>query len=327
MIADNSLKRLTACISNDAENQGNIIFRQIVQQQSLAHIRSPGGKGKAQIAQKVLAVVKARKGRFVKKVKPSALLRSAVKVLGDPEDKDFYVIVDEATAIDKIKQALRFQTSRLVSKGECKINYGSAEVRTPGTYDYPTRVEGRLPFDATMDEIPRLHRSTIPLALHEVVSRPLPESLVLLEYPRIVRAVSSSNQDILASSHFAGWRTPSIQPCNQAFEGAFFSPSFHLRESSRLWHPLQSHGSPQFMLPEVPHQPIAWSLWHEGAASSIRLQSSVTNSINRKIADALMVESLRRTVTGLAAAKCDFATKLPQPVVPTQDSSGKKAIT
>ena len=80
------------------EHQGNIRFRALVKEHlENATLPKHNGKAKTKLAGKIISAVKARNGRFLKKVSKS-------KAAGD-----LYVVVQESVAMEKTKQSFRHQ--------------------------------------------------------------------------------------------------------------------------------------------------------------------------------------------------------------------------
>ena len=82
------------------EHQGNVRFREIVCSLRSEYLATSKRKAKDKIAHKAMQIIKARQGRFLRKMN-----EPAAKPVGA---KDVYVIADEKTAVEKTKQALRF---------------------------------------------------------------------------------------------------------------------------------------------------------------------------------------------------------------------------
>jgi hypothetical protein len=84
------------------QNQGNIRFRKTVhEQEELLKIRGIS-LSRNEIALKILSVIKERRGRFLRKIRlPKKSKRSPAK--------EVFYVVDDSHAIQKIKQALRYQ--------------------------------------------------------------------------------------------------------------------------------------------------------------------------------------------------------------------------
>jgi hypothetical protein len=84
------------------EHQGNIRFRALVKDiLGTTDLPQHNGKAKTKLASKILNAVKARNGRFLKKVSKS-------KTVGD-----LYVVVPDSVALEKTKQSFRHQVRSL----------------------------------------------------------------------------------------------------------------------------------------------------------------------------------------------------------------------
>jgi hypothetical protein len=80
------------------EHAGNIAFREVVNEFKPLYTATINRKAKCQIAQNVLKVVKARRGRFLKRAP------------GRPDTDETYVLADDEVVLEKAKQALRHGT-------------------------------------------------------------------------------------------------------------------------------------------------------------------------------------------------------------------------
>ena len=112
-------------------------------------MKSTSRKEKTQIALKTLAAVKARAGRFLKKMKPGTFRGKPISCSHSDKSEEAYVVVDDATALDKTKQAFRHQASR-------------------GMKDY---AEGHD--SVSLNDLPGLHES-VKLSLSTVQTSTLP---------------------------------------------------------------------------------------------------------------------------------------------------------
>mmetsp|Transcript_13881 Transcript_13881/g.33357 ORF Transcript_13881/g.33357 Transcript_13881/m.33357 type:complete len:293 (-) Transcript_13881:310-1188(-) len=80
------------------ENEGNVRFRQVVRSRLREYLTAPRRQEKDQIAREILAIVKSRNGRFLRKVES----------MDDSQASDYAVVQDDV-ALLKVKQALRDQ--------------------------------------------------------------------------------------------------------------------------------------------------------------------------------------------------------------------------
>jgi len=83
-------------------NGGNVKFRDTVEGLKSAYISTASRKAKNRIVRKTVEAVKAKKGRFLSKLK-----KREIKLLGLPH-KSAYEIVTDSVAVEKTKQALRY---------------------------------------------------------------------------------------------------------------------------------------------------------------------------------------------------------------------------
>ncbi|KAL3941731.1 MAG: hypothetical protein SGBAC_003975, partial [Bacillariaceae sp.] len=83
-------------------NQGNVLFRNTVEDLKASYINTPSRKQKKQIVHKIVRDIKAKKGRFLNK-----LCKSKIRSLG-LNHETLYEIAPESVAIEKTKQAIRY---------------------------------------------------------------------------------------------------------------------------------------------------------------------------------------------------------------------------
>lgn len=88
--------------SGPNDHEGNIRFRDLVAQRKNEYMATNHRQTKAKIAKSIVDAVLESQGRFLKKLEPSE-----IEKLGYPEGVDVYTIVDDATIMEKAKQALR----------------------------------------------------------------------------------------------------------------------------------------------------------------------------------------------------------------------------
>mmetsp|Transcript_40361 Transcript_40361/g.84006 ORF Transcript_40361/g.84006 Transcript_40361/m.84006 type:complete len:310 (-) Transcript_40361:396-1325(-) len=81
------------------ENEGNVRFRQVVRSRLRDYLTAPRRQEKDQIAREILAIVKSRNGRFLRKVES----------MDESQGGSDYVAVEDDVALLKVKQALRDQ--------------------------------------------------------------------------------------------------------------------------------------------------------------------------------------------------------------------------
>ena len=97
------------------ENEGNVRFRHVVRSRLRDYLTAPRRQEKDQIAREILAVVKSRNGRFLKKVES----------MDESQGGSDFVEVHDDVALLKVKQALRDQkmedsNASVVSNGSSK---------------------------------------------------------------------------------------------------------------------------------------------------------------------------------------------------------------
>lgn len=83
-------------------NKGNVVFRIAVEESKAAYTATASRKAKTRIVRETVEAVKAKNGRFLSKLK-----KYEIKRLGLPQ-KVVYEVVEDNTAIEKTKQALRY---------------------------------------------------------------------------------------------------------------------------------------------------------------------------------------------------------------------------
>lgn len=88
-------------------NEGNVRFRQLVQSRKLEYIDTGKRQVKDWIARQVIQAVSIRQGRFLRKIE--SLVEA--EQLGAPEGTPAWVLVEEGTVLQKVKQALRDRDS------------------------------------------------------------------------------------------------------------------------------------------------------------------------------------------------------------------------
>lgn len=88
--------------SGPNDHEGNIRFRDLVSQRKAEYMATNHRQTKAKIAKEIVDTVFSNNGRFLKKLEASE-----VQHLGFADGMDVYAIVDDATIMEKAKQALR----------------------------------------------------------------------------------------------------------------------------------------------------------------------------------------------------------------------------
>jgi hypothetical protein len=106
------------------EHQGNVKFREVVGSLRSEYLATNKRKAKDKIAHKTIKIIKARTGRFLRK-----LNAPAAKPVGA---KDVYVIADEKAVVEKTKQALRFLGRKKHSDSN-EDQYQEDRVASPST--------------------------------------------------------------------------------------------------------------------------------------------------------------------------------------------------
>lgn len=86
------------------EHAGNIAFREVVNEFKPLYLSTANRKIKCQIARNVLKVVKARRGRFLKRAPGH-----------HSDDDEVYVIAEDDVVLEKAKQALRHGTKGIIT--------------------------------------------------------------------------------------------------------------------------------------------------------------------------------------------------------------------
>jgi hypothetical protein len=86
--------------------QGNIKFRQLVQERHAEYVANARHHAKDHLARQVIALVSGPAGRFLRKVESSTEL-TALGVSPNTLEQAVWVPVDEATVLEKVKQAFR----------------------------------------------------------------------------------------------------------------------------------------------------------------------------------------------------------------------------
>lgn len=116
-------------------NQGNVLFRETVEDLKASYINTPSRKEKKRIVNKIVRDIKAKKGRFLNK-----LCKSRIRSLG-LNHETLYEIVPDSVALEKTKQAIRYvHYKKEPSCGEKSSEESQASSTTD--LDESTRVNG-----------------------------------------------------------------------------------------------------------------------------------------------------------------------------------------
>jgi hypothetical protein len=125
------------------ENQGNIRYRQTITEVFLEdHVQSANPLSKFKLASKIVQTVNARNARFLRKL-TKAEVKAVLRKRPTAHDQEHFMVVSDKVAIDKTRQALRFQSQkcnnwscpRSTADGKTKLNQDSSKLpsrKSPG---------------------------------------------------------------------------------------------------------------------------------------------------------------------------------------------------
>jgi hypothetical protein len=86
-----------------SSNEGNVNFRNAVEAMKSDYVSTPSRKAKNKFVRKTVEAIKAKKGRFLSKLR-----KSEIKMLGMSAHKAVYEVVRDDVAFEKTKQAIRY---------------------------------------------------------------------------------------------------------------------------------------------------------------------------------------------------------------------------
>ncbi|CAJ1961511.1 unnamed protein product [Cylindrotheca closterium] len=130
-------------------NQGNVYFRETVEDLKASYIKTPSRKEKKQIVHKIVRDIKTKKGRFLNKV-----CKSKIRTLGLNQDA-LYEVVPDSVALEKTKQAIRYvhykkepssraKRSSSVEKERC-FSCGDSQASSSSTTDMDDQARAHGP--------------------------------------------------------------------------------------------------------------------------------------------------------------------------------------
>jgi len=124
--------------SGPNEHIGNIRFRQLVADRKEEYLHTRNRQKKAKIAREIVKIVTRCKGRFLRKIEFDSVTRHHFKI---PKSvKSAWVIVDDATKIEKAKQALRQSKKKNTKKGEREKIDGSGASSSSSVTEVRTKL-------------------------------------------------------------------------------------------------------------------------------------------------------------------------------------------
>jgi hypothetical protein len=117
------------------ENQGNIRYRQTITEVFLEdHVQSGRPLSKFKLASKIVQTVNARNARFLRKLTKAEVL-AVLRKRPTAHDQEHFIVVSDKVAIDKTRQALRFQRQkcnrscpRATADEKIKLNQASSKL-------------------------------------------------------------------------------------------------------------------------------------------------------------------------------------------------------
>jgi hypothetical protein len=113
--------------SGPNDHPGNIQFRKLVAERKDEYMATNHRLTKARIAQEIVDSVFTNKGRFLRKLEGNELVANQI-----PEGVDAYALVsDEATIMEKAKQALRQNTIKCKDNNSPSAKYSAAQSMSP----------------------------------------------------------------------------------------------------------------------------------------------------------------------------------------------------
>jgi hypothetical protein len=300
------------------EHTGNVKFREIICYFRSEYLATSKRKAKDKIAHKAIQIIKARKGRFIRKMS-----QVGAKPVGA---EDVYVIADEKIAVEKTKQALRFlgrkkhgdsnedhyQEDRAVSSSAALVGAQALNSGLPthfgGAFDqmvtFPHQGGGALP----LNYLREAHQQSLLLAT-ELNQPSLRLDSTLLRYLNEQHQAPTSHQHARLLSESQALGGPTHQRRLQQMQAMLLPPRTpRLMDSTSYNLPLlqQHNQSSVSFFPNSARQ---------NSGQFERLQ-------NRLVEDSLIAAALRRTPSYLRDSQPQ-STRVSSSAYPTNTNPGQ----
>ena len=112
-------------------HEGNVNFRNAIEVMRPLYVATPSRKAKTKVVLKTVESIKAKKGRFLRKVSHKKVVKSSLLTSAHNNKKqDLYEVVPDEVAFEKTKQAIRYVHYRKDADGkqllDAKMNGGNA---------------------------------------------------------------------------------------------------------------------------------------------------------------------------------------------------------
>lgn len=238
--------------SGPNDHEGNIRFRQYVAERKVAYLATNHRLTKTKIAQEIVTLVRAENGRFLKKVEPQE-----IQELGLPEGTNLFEIVDDATIMEKAKQALRQNAAKVREESDQDKSPKHASPQQKYSLDLPpqqeTASDGFLP--------KKVSRDSTAVSLYDFEPRPLQTSSTDYAIPdsRVGVVEHGPHAVSVASSQMLAWDNASVPLISvaaipqQQHITADYGRLLQQKHNPYLGEPDQPA---MFYPPQVHHQPV-----------------------------------------------------------------------
>ncbi|KAL7535112.1 hypothetical protein ACHAWF_005061 [Thalassiosira exigua] len=198
--------------SGPNDRVGNVEFRNLVLSRKAEYLAAPSRDAKGRIASSIVDTVRARGGRFLKKLAPAQ-----AKEAGFKRGVAVYELADEATVLEKTKQTLRQNRAEFVKEQEAAVAFSPAPSADTASGPIPASMAQQLRAMSQHQQLqlqalsnnhngsmPSIQGSLNPIVLGE-------DSLDSMHRPNLsAHTAEQLNRTLFSSSSISGVTNPTV---------------------------------------------------------------------------------------------------------------------